>query len=157
MDYAPCRLLLKEAGAPLDLVKDAQFGVGVPHRGRALLTKVRSHLHQNPTHVAAQLDFQNAFGTMHRKACIAQMEKHINSQEPWFLATKNLWSRGVTIPYSHGEGLFETADGLPQGGPLSTLVFATAMSLLLKDIIRSKAPDVSMVAYVDDTCSPRHG
>ena len=38
-----------------------------------------------------------------------------------------------------------------QGDPLSTLVFATAMSLLIMDIIRSKAPNVSMVAYVDDT------
>ena len=85
------RLLLKEAGAPLkELVKDIQFGVGVPHGGLALLTKVRSHLHTHPTHVAAQLDFQNAFGAMHRKACIEQLEKHISSQEPWSLATKNL-------------------------------------------------------------------
>ena len=43
------------------------------------------YLHHNPTHVAAQLDFQNAFGTIHRKACIAQLEKHTNPQEPWFL------------------------------------------------------------------------
>ena len=84
------RLLLKEAGAPLkELIQNVQFGVGVPHGGLALLTKVRSHLHKNPPHAAAQLlDFQNAFGTMHRKACIEQLEKHINPQEPWFLATK---------------------------------------------------------------------
>ena len=56
------RLLLQEAGDPLkDLVKDTQYGVGVPHGGLALLTKVLSHLHHSPTHVAAQLDFQNAF------------------------------------------------------------------------------------------------
>ena len=113
-----------------------------------MLTKVRSYLHQNATHVAAQLDFQNAFGAMHRKACIEQLENHVNSQEPWFLATKDLWSRGVTISYAQEEDLFETAG---EGDPLSTLVFATAMSLLMKDIIRSKAPDVVMVAYVDDT------
>ena len=39
----------------------------------------------------------------------------------------------------------------PKRDPLSTLVFATAMSLLTTDIVRSKAPSVSMVAYVDDT------
>ena len=95
------RLLLKEAGAPLkEPVQNVQFGVGVPHGGLALLTKVRSHLHKNPTRVAAQLDFQNAFGTMHHKACIEQLEKHINPQEPWFLATKNLWSRNVAIPHA---------------------------------------------------------
>ena len=144
------RLPLKEAGAPLkDL--DTQFGVGVPHGSLALLTKAQSHLHHNPTHVAAQLDFQNAFGTMHRKACIAQLEKHINSQEPWLPATKNLWSRNVATPHPQEEDLFETADGVPQGDPLSTLVFAMAMSLLLKDSLQNKAPDVSTVAYVDDT------
>ena len=37
------RLLLKEAGAPLkELAENTQFGVGVPHGGLALLTKVRS-------------------------------------------------------------------------------------------------------------------
>ena len=30
-------------------------------------------------------------------------------------------------------------------------MFATATSLLISDIIRSKAPNVSMAAYVDDT------
>ena len=45
----------------------------------------------------------------------------------------------------------KTADGVPKGDPLSTLVFATAMSLLMLDIIRSKAASVSLVAYVDDT------
>ena len=152
MDQTHCRLLLKEAGAPLkELVKDIQFGIGVPHGGLALLTKVRSHLHTNPTHVAAQLDFQNAFGTMHRKAFTEQLEKHISPQEPWFLATKNLWSRNVAIPHAFEEDIFETSDGVPQGDPLSRLAFATAMSLLMMDIIRSKAPNVSMVAYVDDT------
>ena len=146
------RLLLKEAGAPLkELAQNVQFGVGVPHGGLALLTKVRSHLHKNPTHAAAQLDFQNAFGTMHRKACVEQLEKRINPQEPWFLATKNLWSCSVAIPHDLEEDIFQTADGVPQGDPLSTLVFATAMSLLMMDIIRSKAPNVAMVAYVDDT------
>ena len=146
------RLLLKEAGAPpKQLVQNVQFGVRVPHKGLALLTKVRSHLHQSPTHVAAQLDFQNAFGAMHRKACIEQLEKHINPQEPWFLATKNLWSRSVAIPQDLEEEIFQMADGVPQGDPLSTLVFATAMTLLMLDIIRSKAPNVALVAYVDDT------
>ena len=88
---------------------------------------------------------------MHRKACIEQPEKHINPQEPWFLATKNLWSRIVAIRHALEEDVFQTADGVPQGDPLSTLVFATAMSLLMLDIIRSKAPNVSLVAYVDDT------
>ena len=45
----------------------------------------------------------------------------------------------------------ETSDGVPQRDPLSTLMFATSMSLLMTDMIRSKAPNVSMVAYVDDT------
>ena len=111
----------------------------------------KAHLHHNPTHVAAQLDFQNAFGTMHRKACIRQLEQHIILQEQWFLATKHLWSRAGAIPVLHEDHVFETSDGVPPEDPLSTLAFATAMSLLMNDIIRSKAPNVSMVAYVNDT------
>ena len=57
----------------------------------------------------------------------------------------------MAIPHALEEDVFQTADGVPQGDPLSTLVFATAVSLLMLDIIRSKAPNVSLVAYVDDT------
>ena len=42
----------------------------------------------------------------------------------------------MTIPHALEEDVFQTADGVPQGDPLSTLVFATAMSLLMLDIIR---------------------
>ena len=57
----------------------------------------------------------------------------------------------MAIPHALEEDVFQTADGVPQGDPLSTLVFATAMSLVMLDIIRSKAPNVSLVAHVDDT------
>ena len=57
----------------------------------------------------------------------------------------------MAIPQAFDDDIFETSDRVPQRDPLSTLVFATAMSLLMMDIIRSKAPNVSMVAYVDDT------
>ena len=57
----------------------------------------------------------------------------------------------MAIPHALEEDIFQTADGVPQRVPLSTLVFATAMSLLRVDIIRSKAPSVSLAAYVDDT------
>ena len=57
----------------------------------------------------------------------------------------------VAIPTPFAEDVFETYDGAPPKKTLSTLVFATAMSLFMMDIIRSKAPNVSMVAYVDDT------
>ena len=78
---------------------------------------------------------------------------HISPHEPWFLAIRNPWRRfpNVAIPHTQEQDLFETADGVPQGDPLSTLVFATAMSLLLQATLWSKAPDVSMLAYVDDT------
>ena len=51
----------------------------------------------NPTYVAARLDFQNAFGTMHRKACIDLWEKRISSQEPWFLRFLPLKTCGVEV------------------------------------------------------------
>ena len=88
--------------------------------------------------------------------CIARpalpnWKTHINPQEPWFLATTNLWSRNVAITHAQEEDLFETADGAPQSDPLSTLILVTTMSLLLKNILQSKAPEVTIVAYVDGT------
>ena len=70
-----------------------QFGMGVFRGNLTLLTRKRSHLHQNPTHDAVQFDFQNAFSTMHGKGCIAELEKHVNSQEPWFLALERHHSK----------------------------------------------------------------
>ena len=53
------------------------------------------------------------------------MHKH------WLLATKKLWwARAVAMPSSHGDMVFETYDGVPQRDLLSTLVFATSMTLL---------------------------
>ena len=57
----------------------------------------------------------------------------------------------MAIPTINEEDVFETYDGVPQGDPLSTLVFASAMSLHMIDIIQSKAPNVSLVVYADDT------
>ena len=67
------RLLLKEAGAPLKaLVKDTQFGVGVPHGGLALLTKVRSLTSSSRTRSgAARLPkcvWNHALQNLHRTA-----------------------------------------------------------------------------------------
>ena len=62
-----------------------------------------------------------------------------------------LWNRAVAIPRSHDDMVFETDGGVPQEDPLSTLIFATSTKLLMKNIIRNKAPNASLVAYVDDT------
>ena len=92
---------------------------------------------------------------MHRKACMDQLEKHAEMHAPWMLATKNLWSRAVAIPNCHEDTAFKIYDGAPHRhkaiDPLSTLVFATSMTLLMTDIICSKAPRIFLVAYVDDT------
>ena len=69
--------------------------VGLP---LAPLTKVLPRLHQHPKHVGVQLDFQNAFGTMHRKACMDQFEKHTETQAPWMVATKKFLELGGSYP-----------------------------------------------------------
>ena len=71
------RLLLKEAGAPLkELVQNVQFGVGIPHGGLALLTKVRSHLHKNPRHALSSWKSTS----IHRSHMVSCNQKSLESQ-----------------------------------------------------------------------------
>ena len=64
-------LLLPKARECLDPhLQGRQFGVGTSQGATAMIMHVKAHLAQFPEHVAVQLDFKNAFCTLHRQTCL---------------------------------------------------------------------------------------
>ena len=54
------------------------------------------------------------------------------------------------LPPGDGEA-FSTYDGIPQGDPMSTLLFATAMTTVVRQAITTVGVEVLGVSYIDDT------
>ena len=146
------RLLLKEAGAPLkDLVQDAQFGVGVPHGGLALLPRLDPTFTKAPRMLRRNLIFRMHLAQCIQRSALTNWKSTSMRKSHGFLPQKTYGAEVSPFLTLRKRISLRLQKGVPQGDPLSTLVFATAMSLLLKDIIQSKGPDVSMVADVDGT------
>ena len=128
-----------------------QFGVGTSQGATAMIMHIKAHLAQFQEHVAVQLDFKNAFCTLHRQTCLEVVSGLLESQPPWFQAISNMLTRPAhLLPPGDGEA-FSTYDGIPQGDPMSTLLFATAMTTVVRQAITAVGADVLGVSYIDDT------
>ena len=145
-------LLLPEARECLDPhLQGRQFGVGTSQGATAMIMHVKAHLAQFPEHVAVQLDFKNAFCTLHRQTCLEVVAALLGSQPAWFQAVSNMLTRPThLLPPGEGEA-FSTYDGIPQGDPMSTLLFATAMTTVVRQAITAVGVEVLGVSYIDDT------
>ena len=112
---------------------------------------IKAHLAQFPEHVAVQLDFKNAFCTLHRQTCLEVVSRLLGSQPAWFQAVSNMLTRLVhLLPPGDGDA-FSMYDGILQGDPMSTLLFATAMTTVVRQAITIVNVDVMGVSYIDDT------
>ena len=91
-------LLLREARPALQPhMEHRQFGVGTPQGGLMMLHHIQAHLRENPNHVIMQLDFRNAFGTLKREACIAQLAATLGGMPAWLGVTSH-------CPYATSSG-----------------------------------------------------
>ena len=100
---------------------------------------------------AVQLDFKNAFCTLHRQTCLEVVSKLLGSRPAWFEAASNLLTRPAHLLSPGGEDPFSTYDGVPQGDPLSTLLFATTMTTVVRQAVATVDVPVNSVSYIDDT------
>ena len=80
--------------------------------------------------------------------CLEVVSK-LGSRPAWFEAASNLLTRLAHL-LSH-EGPFSTYDGVPQEDPLSTLLFATTMTTVVRQAIATVDVPVSSVSHIDDT------
>ena len=145
-------LLLPKARECLDPhLQGHQFGVGTSQGATAMIMHIKAHLARFQEHVAVQLDFKNAFCTLHRQTCLEVVSGLLGSQPAWFQAVSNMLTRPThLLPPGEGEP-FSTYDGIPQGDPMSTLLFATAMTTVVRQAITAVGVDVQGVSYIDDT------
>ena len=129
-------LLLAQARPDLEpFLKGKQFGIGTPQGGLAMTLSIRARLAANPTHVIASLDFKNAFVARAWTLC----EDSVHIAQP------------TVINNPTGDKPSKTWDGLPQGDPLSTLLFSSVMSEVVSQAVRTITSEVHVVSYVDDT------
>ena len=144
-------LLLREARPALQPhLEQKQFGVGAPQGGLMMLHHIQAHLKAHPDHVIMQLDFRNAFGTLRREACIAQLAATLGGMPAWLGVTSRVLTQPVVVANPLGGPPMHTYDGIPQGDPLSTLIFAAAMTLAIKGAL-GDGTAVHNVSYIDDT------
>ena len=89
-----------------------------------MIMHIKAHLARFQEHVAVQLDFKNAFCTLHRQTCLEVVSGLLGSQPAWFQAVSNMLTRPThLLPPGEGEA-FSTYDGIPQGDPMSTLLYS---------------------------------
>ena len=118
-------LLLQPAKSDLEVfLRDRQFGIGTPQGGLAMTLSIRARLSTNPTHVVASLDFKNAFGTLKRSTCMETLRKLCPQCPAWLDVVNVLLARPTVINNPTADKPSKTWDGLPQGDPLSTLLFS---------------------------------
>ena len=97
------------------------------------------------------LFIKNAFCTLHRQTCLEVVSKLLGTRPAWFQAVSNLLTRPAHL-LSPGDGEpFSTYDGIPQGDPMSTLLFATTMSTVVRQVIAAVPASVSRLSYIYDT------
>ena len=142
-------LLLPKARECLDPhLQGRQFGVGTSQGATAMIMHIKAHLARFQEHVAVQLDFKNAFCTLHRQTCLEVVSGLLGSQPAWFQAVSNMLTRPThLLPPGEGEA-FSTYDGIPQGDPMSTLLFATAMTTMVRQAIATVSVDVLGVSCI---------
>ena len=116
-----------------------------------MTTAIKAHLAQYPDHVVACLDFKNAFGSISRTTCVEALRELCPHNPAWLEAVNVLLSEPVLVVNPAENHLAMTFDGLPQGDPLSTLIFSLSMTEVLHKAVRRTTSEVKTLSYIDDT------
>ena len=157
-------VIAQAAGPDLHALTDAeQFG----HQQQGtllLLAAAEGHKQRYPHDMIMQLDIRNAFGSLRRDQALLLLHNHLSdaARTTWYPLLAHVLSTGTTIVHPHQcTEMTVTHDGIPQGDPLSALVFSSVICLIFRQWAASAAEGTRsphhetrkpMVAsYVDDT------
>ena len=99
----------------------------------------------------SSLDFKNAFGSIDRNTCMKVLRELCPQNPAWLDAVNVLLAQPVLVIDPYRNHLAMTYDGLPQGDPLSTLVFSLAVTEVIHKVARETTSEVKTLSYIDDT------
>ena len=115
-----------------------------------MTTALKAHLADHPTHVVACLDFKNAFGTIDRGTCMKVLRELCPHHPACLDAANVLLAQPALVINPYRNHLAMTYDGLPQGDPLSTLLFSLTMTEVIHKAVRETTSEVKTLS-LDDT------
>lgn len=154
-----CNKAIARAASPAAasfLVKDGQFGVGIPGGTEVAAHGVHLFLQlSQPGQMVAQLDVSNAFNEM-RRACIWLALEEIPADSPHcelrglLPLLKVLYGGDSLIRTRDGSDVTVCSTGVRQGDPLAPMLFSLGLSRVLKRLKAGFGDRVSILAYLDD-------
>ena len=150
------------------IFQDRQYGIKKRNGAAELARDVTRAMHAHPMYCVIQVDIANAFGSIQREEVHRSIEQI--GHPVGHLASKWLWSEhtaAVALPGRELRHITSTV-GVPQGDPLSALVFSLAYSGLVQkgldhhvlgrhDVQDDMSDQVQSWAYIDDLtlmCDP---
>ena len=83
--------------------------------------------------------------------CMKVLRELCPQNPAWLDVVNILMAQPVLVINPYRNHLAMTYDGLPQGDPLSTLVFSLAMTEVIHKAVRETTSEVKTLSYVDDT------
>ena len=125
-----------------------QMGAGSAANAQLALECLRAVARHEDTAEMCSTDIANAFGTLHRERVLEALETDAPFLLPYFVSAWDeagsvLWTRGPNGWHQH-----VTRRGVPQGSPLSAILFALAFGTAVREGLHEhQTPNL---AYADD-------
>jgi hypothetical protein len=126
-----------------------QLGVGVKGGSQIVGHSLRSGIEADPGSITVQLDFRNAFNSVHREAMLAAIAEHEGSLLPFAAWKYGKPSRLFPVGAPEGTAHIPSQDGIRQGDPPGGLYFGLCLQGPLKTV-KLTHPAAKPVAYYDD-------
>ena len=110
-----------------------QLGVGVPGGVEVAVHATRAHALEHPDHVILRVDFRNAFNSVDRAAVFEATLEHAPALYHWVASCYS----GPTTLFTWARPI-PSSQGVPQGDPLSPLLFCLVLHALTERITECK-------------------
>ena len=134
-----------------------QLGIATSAGAEAIIHAVRIALAANPSFVALQLDFTNAYNTVDRALIESELKAHFPALLPYFYARYGTRTK-LFVPSLGTDAWVWSECGVHQGDPLGPFFFALALNVILRDVVGTGSGDAMdtddllplILAYLDD-------
>ena len=133
-------------------MENVQFGIGTPNGAAMFVASLLSH-QLSPEPVSyLRIDVHNAFGRLPRHLLFRVMcERCPQAVTTWLPFLHRTLAADLIVPGFHLDGSpLRVSEGVPQGDPLSALLFSSYMAHTLSTAPLPSGTNTKLRAYVDD-------